>query len=325
MAAFYPFPSINNARTVVKKVIETCISEDTDTCEIEATTKIHGTCSAIVKHDIDGPITFQSRNRIITKDDDNASFAATMLKHMECVQRMFSEIEKVKTGIFPIIVYGEWCGQGIQKNVAMNSVKKCFIIFKIVLGRDQESGWVNMDDYAHIKVPPIIRNIREVPVYTFILNKISFEKDLKLIDDVVQEIDKQCPYALQIFGVHGYGEGLVLKPKRLHSSNYWWKQKGESHQITLPKTHLIVNNSHKAERDFAMQYVTFERLLSAKEALHLDTTTKDIKDIMKQFSKITNWVVNDIKREETFDNKDESATKTAITARVRELLLATSH
>lgn len=325
MAAFYPFPSIENGRTIVDKVVETCMPDGVDTCKIEGTIKIHGTCAAIVKHDSNGPITFQSRSRIITTDDDNASFAATMLKNMVHVERMFSEIEQLNNGVYPIIVYGEWCGKGIQKNVAINKVEKCFVIFKIVLGRDQDGGWVNMDDYAHILAPPIIRNIREVPVYTFILNKGSVKEDLETINEVVKKIDTQCPFSQQLFHADGHGEGLVLKPKLLHSSDYWWKQKGESHQLTRPKTQLLdLNNrdSHRVENEFALQFVTFERLLSAKEALHISTTTKDIKEIMKHFSKIAGWIVEDIRREETFDEKDESATRRAITARVRELLLA---
>lgn len=321
MAAFYPFPSIENGRTVVDKVIQTCMPEGVDTCEIEATPKLHGTCSAIVKHSQDGPITFQSRSRIITADDDNAAFAATMQKNMDQVHCIFSEIQAVNNGVYPIIVYGEWCGKGIQKNVALNQVEKCFVIFKIVLGRDQEGGWVNMNDYAHIQAPPIIRNIREVAPYIFTIKKQSVKEDMKAIDAVVQKIDAQCPYALQLFGASGHGEGLVLRPMTIHSSDYWWKQKGESHQISRPKTHLAAD-SHKAEKEFALQHVTFERLLSAKEALHIDTSNKEIKEVMKHFSKIAGWVVDDIKREETFSGKDENATKKAITTRVRELLLA---
>ena len=37
-----------------------------------------------------------------------------------------------------VTVFGEWCGKGIQKGVAINQLEKMFIIFELKLSYDDE-------------------------------------------------------------------------------------------------------------------------------------------------------------------------------------------
>ena len=324
MAAFYSFPSIENGRYVIEKLVETFMQGDEDALEVEGITKLHGTCAAIVKHDHpDGKITFQSRSRTITPEDDNSSFATLMTTDggMDAVRNMFSQIEAVSRMNLPIIVYGEWCGKGIQKNVAVNLMEKTFVIFKIAFGTTGgKIEWADMDKYKSVAAPPLIRNIKEIPSYSFVLRKSSLQEDLLNIDKVVQEIDGQCPFAFQIHGLSGAGEGLVLRPKQSLSSEFWWKAKGESHQRTVPKVRNDPKGPPEKETNFAFKHVTYERLASAKEAQHI--TPKDEKCIMKHFSALLKWTVNDIEREEGFNGLDPKQASRAIGARLKELLLA---
>ena len=81
-----------------------------DELQVEGITKLHGTSSAVVKH-IEEEISFQSRSRIITPQDDNSSFATLMSADagMIAVRKMFAAIEaKAEQPLDgPIIVYGE--------------------------------------------------------------------------------------------------------------------------------------------------------------------------------------------------------------------------
>src|SRR3990170_1416693 len=65
---------------------------------------VHNTHGAYVESPT-GECWFQSRENIITPEKDNAGFA----------------------------MFGEWCGGGIQKGVALNQLLKMFVIFGIAL------------------------------------------------------------------------------------------------------------------------------------------------------------------------------------------------
>ena len=76
---FQKFPSIEQFRTVIKYVNK--YLPGVTTLKYKGTVKLHGTNAAIgvLK---DGTVYFQSRNSIITPENDNAGFA-TFMKHFE--------------------------------------------------------------------------------------------------------------------------------------------------------------------------------------------------------------------------------------------------
>ena len=314
MAAFYKFPSIENRRCIVSDVLEKFAPEGG--VEVVGVNKLHGSNSAIVKHSHDGPITFQSRSRIITPTDDNSGFATVMTQNMDAANQMFAQIESIADLQYPIVVYGEWCGKGIQKGVALNEIDKMFVIFKIMTGADKT--WLDMESWKEIQVPPLIRNIGEIPSYSFTLRKDHLQDDLDTIVKTVDEIDRQCPFAFKLFGIDGIGEGLVLRPKASEDPQYWWKVKGEGHQRSRPPPSKLASEKKQYEKEqaFAMKHVTYERLESAKEALHI----KNDELIMKHFSGLSKWMISDIEREETFDVLERQPTTRASTGRLKERL-----
>lgn len=91
MSAFYKFPKIRGVEEKLKAI--NGILQD-DTCELEGVVKLHGCCTAIVKHAQHGEITFQSRNRIITTHNDHISFANSMTKDIFSVQHIFEQVSK---------------------------------------------------------------------------------------------------------------------------------------------------------------------------------------------------------------------------------------
>lgn len=79
------------------------------------TEKIDGTNGCVVISD-DGVIHAQSRNRIITPEDDNMGFAAWVHEHQD-------ELQLLGPGYH----YGEWWGKGIQRRYFEND--KVFSLF----------------------------------------------------------------------------------------------------------------------------------------------------------------------------------------------------
>ncbi len=85
------------------------------------TVKLHGTNAAIVYRK-DFGYRCQSRNKIISSEIDNADFALFMYLLaekflMEQILFKCSAIRKHYDHGNDIVIYGEWCGENIQKNV----------------------------------------------------------------------------------------------------------------------------------------------------------------------------------------------------------------
>ncbi len=96
------------------------------TLSYEGTIKLHGSNFGICFERNSG-FYCQSRERIITPTSDNAGSAAWANSALE-------EDWDVLRSNFPphwekVVVYGEWAGQGIQKNVAISTLPKAFYIF----------------------------------------------------------------------------------------------------------------------------------------------------------------------------------------------------
>ena len=124
------YPSIEQFRNVIKKVrlLHDFSGKDENgkpvyqhlsnypTLKFHGTVKLHGTNSAVVKYS-DGHIEFQSRERVLSLEGDNAGFMTAMSN--KNLDFLFDGIEFNDF----IAVYGEWCGGNIQKGVAINGLE----------------------------------------------------------------------------------------------------------------------------------------------------------------------------------------------------------
>ncbi len=90
-----------------------------------ASEKIDGSNGAIVIDEDGVTITVQSRNRIITPEQDNAGMA-------RWVKANYEDLLKLGPGYH----YGEWCGQGIQRNYGLK--EKRFYLFNSFRWADPE-------------------------------------------------------------------------------------------------------------------------------------------------------------------------------------------
>jgi hypothetical protein len=154
------------------------------------TIKLHGTNAAIAyQQNIDH--WHQSRNRVITRINDNAGFS----QHMNSLaENFFTEhvlphcpiIREHYERNSTIVIYGEWCGDDIQgkTNVAIRRLAKMFVIFKIkIINESQVSNshgvstqdrykdnphefWLDPKEWTNIKWHErSIYNIYDFPTY----------------------------------------------------------------------------------------------------------------------------------------------------------------
>jgi len=159
--------------------------------------KLHGTNAGVRRTD-DG-VRAQSRSQEIT--DGHMGFA-TWLDDNTAV---FNDVD-VGTS-----VYGEWCGPGVQRGVAVTQIdRKVFAVFAARRGD------------VIVTCPQALRDMLRPHPDVFVLDwhTESFVLDFANVDDdtvqhlntQVADIEAEDPFVKAQFGISGVGEGLVLYP-----------------------------------------------------------------------------------------------------------------
>ena len=259
----YAFPKIGQFRSTVRAVNDKVrfagvdenqkpIFDNSKTLpklDFVGTPKLHGTNSSVVVSS-NGDMWFQSRKNIITPEKDNAGFA--MWANHTNNRKVFSGIASNVMGLLyadiDVVIYGEWCGKGVQKGVAVSELEKMFVIFGIdaiiKIGGDCIRKHLSFDDIALVvNNIPLSYNIHIINDFVdegYYYNTIDFENPelaQNELNRITEEVEKCCPVG-KCFGVEGVGEGVVWRcvTHGFESSKFWFKVKGEKHSKSKVKT-----------------------------------------------------------------------------------------
>lgn len=254
------------------------------------TCKLHGSNAAI--HRKDHKIICQSRNNEITVDNDNIGFAKFISEiPSNLIHNLF---DKISSNIEDdIVIFGEWIGPGIQSGCGINLLStRQFVIFSVKVNDVYIKNKIDLCLQDHK-----IYNILDIPSYHITINFDNLPAISNIISDMVDKIDKECPWALK-FGRKGFGEGIVFTcdefPK---NESLWFKSKGTSHKGGNGKKKTVVEIDplvQKSINDFIEYTVTLGRLDQGIEYLreqHLEIE-------MKNIGKFLQWISRDIMKEE---------------------------
>lgn len=255
------------------------------------TVKIHGTNSSVGLDLKDNSLFYQSRNRVLSLDDDNYDFAKYIEDNRAEFLKIFDEIKnKTNTEKYDsIIIYGELAGKGIQNKVAVSQIDRFFAPFSIV--------GVNKDTVDELDVKlSINESIRFYPVETFGVYNVQLDLDnvhlaQQEIKDLTISIENECPVG-KYFGVSGTGEGIVFTDE---TKQYSFKSKGEKHSVSKVKViaNVDIEKINKI-KDFIDYSVTENRLNQGIEYLKEMNKELDISN-MGDFLR---WLANDVLKEE---------------------------
>lgn len=255
------------------------------------TVKIHGTNSSIGLDLKDNSLFYQSRNRVLSLDDDNYDFAKYIEDNKAEFLKIFDEIKnKINTEKYDsIIIYGELAGKGIQNKVAVSQIDRFFAPFSIV--------GVNKDTVDELDVKlSINESIRFYPVETFGVYNVQLDLDnvhlaQQEIKNLTISIENECPVG-KYFGVSGTGEGIVFTDE---TKQYSFKSKGEKHSVSKVKVIADVDiEKINKIKDFVDYSVTENRLNQGIEYLKEVNKELDISN-MGDFLR---WLANDVLKEE---------------------------
>lgn len=307
------FPSIEQFRNVIRHVKTHAQYAGRDengdaiidqsrpipTLKFRGTVKLHGTNAGIVYDVATDTFTYQSRERELSLTQDNAGFMLHQMKH-ENFWRAYCH-SMIDPDIAKVAVFGEWCGKGIQKGVAISELDKMFVIFavKVVL-KDGTTEWVSTSTEpaaAPGSVEIRIHDIEEFPTYEIDIDFNHPELAQNKMIEITEEVEKECPVG-KAFGVSGIGEGVVwtcVSPG-WNDSGTWFKVKGEKHSVSKVRTLAAVDVEAVANlKAFVDSVVTEARLEQGLDNL----VREQLKQIeMTSMGDFLRWVYNDVLKEE---------------------------
>lgn len=263
-----------------------------------AKVKLHGT-NAGVQISSDGQVVAMSRTSLITMQNDNAGFARWVFERAAA----FAEFS-AKDGR-TVCVYGEWCGPGIQKGVAVNKIpQKILAVFAMyVAGNNLHEEFI--DEPVALNLLERIPGVHVIPwfnageTFSFNLHDVAetLQPELDKINQHVVAIEACDPWVKAKFGVEGTGEGLVFYPDHASHKSFGdlaFKAKGEKHQVVAHTKPVQADPTVVAGLEsFADMVVTPARLEQGARFVNDGELTFDPKKI----GAFLEWINKDVIKE----------------------------
>jgi len=286
--------------------------------EYRAKVKLHGTNCAV---QITGSgVIAQSRTALLSPDADYKGFAVWVAAQRDYFARLPSGL----------VVFGEWCGPGIEKGMAISQARtKLFAVFA-----------VRRDDGMIIHEPEQIRALLPAanapeqlhvlpwegePITITFGDRADLERAASVLNTRVAEVEREDPWVKRALGISGLGEGLVFYPVSVDGAapaterleQLMFKAKGEKHRTAGTKTAVQVDPSVVASvAEFVALMVTDARLRQG-----LTEACGGARDpkITRQFLE---WVATDVRKESSAElaasGLSWSDVDKAVQARARE-------
>jgi hypothetical protein len=299
------FPSINQFRHVINTISHHTeyVNKDSNekvqyntyaikpTVKFIGTVKLHGSNSGIVYDVKSNTIHTQSRNQILSIQDDNYKFAQFVENNKKMILSFFQcLVEEIDGSVEQIVIFGEWCGGSIKKKIGINKLEKMFVLFDIQVN----DKWMDVDFIKQLKLPTFIKNIYDFKTYSISIDFNNPNDFVNELIDITMEVEKECPVAKQM-GIIGIGEGVVWKAI-FNNERYIFKVKGDKHSATKVKQLISISPEKlKSVNDFLDYALTDNRFEQAIDTLFTSTneqiTIERTGDVLK-------WLKNDIFKEE---------------------------
>ena len=279
------------------------------------TVKSHGSQGSIVYTRKSHNLVAQSRNRVLNLQHDNMEFCAYVMKHQKIFKQLLMTLSELREIVpYQVAIFGEWCGSGIQKGVAVSQLPKMFLPFaaKIIANgmhhwitaRELSIDFINIGNEIDYQLFKNLDSIRCFPIADFGIYPITIDfNDPKpaqeKINSWVQQIDQECPIGNR-FGVSDHGEGLVFTatPPYSGGSLLQFKAKGSSHANVKSRSTnptKISNETYESIRNFVTDVLTESRLEQGIQYLQ----EMELPIVMQSMGTFLSWINNDVIKEES--------------------------
>lgn len=297
------YPSIEQYRNAIRRVSDHAryVGEDTNGDAIydmtkpapiltyRGTVKLHGTNAAIGRIAATGEIWFQSRENIVQVGKDNAGFAS--FYHGRELSSLFSSLVGDS-----VLIFGEWCGKGIQHTVAISQLPKMFVVFDILI----DGVWQPKSVVEKIKDPSLaVFNIHDYQTEEIVIDFNLPENSQNRLVELTSKVANCCPVG-HAFGVSGIGEGIVFSciTEGYEDPKFKFKVKDERHAKGGRKPKVLAEIDVQAVaniKEFANLVCTESRCRQGIDKMR----ERGLKTDRSCLGHYVDWIFNDVVKEET--------------------------
>jgi hypothetical protein len=225
-----------------------------------AKVKLHGTNCAV--QITDQGVFPQSRTTMLTPESDLNGFAAWVRDHA-------AWFAALRPGL---VVFGEWCGPGVQRGMAISAVpRRQFAVFAV---RDGDRFVGDPDEIrSHLPTDGAPADLHVLPwdgaPFTLDLgDRRSLDAAAAALSERVVAVEAEDPWVKATFGISGLGEGLVLYPLDVDGAPapanpeaigaLMFKAKGEKHRTVGARAAVQVDATKAASVDEFIDLVVTE-------------------------------------------------------------------
>jgi len=193
-------------------------------------------------------------------------------------------------------LYGEWCGKGIQKGVAISELDKMFVLFglKVYDIESDISTWIALPE-IYFKEHRIF-NINSFKTFSIDIDFSRPEFYQNTLVELTEQVENECPVAKH-FGVSGIGEGIVWSINHPKYGNIRFKTKGEKHSASKVTKIASVDMEQIENIDKFVEYAVTESRLN--QGIEYVFTQKGEQLDIKKLGDFLRWVMNDTIKEES--------------------------
>lgn len=289
------YTKIGQFRNVIKTVKDCCNWNQIPlpTVTFFGEVKLHGTNAAVGLNGFKDYFWCQSRNKVLTPEDDNAGFAKFVQEKENTLHHIIMDYFLEKEGD-EVILYGEWCGGSIQKGVALNQLPKMFVIFDVQVNGEIQYNKLN-GVLSYFKEGLVeyynefgIYFINQFPVEQITIDFSNPEASVNELTKITEQVEQECPVG-KALGVSGIGEGVVWKGD-FFGDQLMFKVKGQKHSVSKVKTLAPVDPEVLENINSFVEYsVTLNRLEQGLDEVGLS---------QDKIGAFIGWVNKDIYNEE---------------------------
>lgn len=311
---FYPFYKIKRFNETIKEIKQKYGVDTSQRVRIELTPKLDGTNCAVVFLK-DGTYYCQSKNRIISVDDDHHGFSK-FVKDNEAdffkLRDSLTETDEV------LIVYGEFVGQGISKNHAICLTQHAFFIIDAFVVNEGVKEPIMFEESF---VSDTIKNIRHFSTVDIVETNEARDYYKQLNERLRNEFE-YCPVTYALYGERGPLEGLVGEVSVYGPGGalFYFKIKNDDKIHNNLEAPLYKNMTQFAQLAIDIRC---QQAIDYMKECHGDIWASD--KMNEKIKLFTDWIVNDILAEdgEAYQKfgKNEASLKRVLMANAKKYFL----